>query len=253
VLLTHTHGDHRNDATLWMMARRRVPLYCHPGHRTELGCCPGFQALARAGLIRDYGIDPFLMPTGVRVEPVPLSHDCEPTFGFRLEARIGRSGRPVALGYVADTGSWSEATAEVMSDVDLLGVEFNHDVQMQLSSGRAPALIARVLGEQGHLSNAQGAEFVAAVLARSRPGAVRHLVLLHLSEQCNLPRLALQEARAALRAAGRRVALHAATQSMAHPNLWVRPSRRRAVARRTPRTSTPTSGLPAAGLLFLPE
>jgi hypothetical protein len=181
----------------------------------------------------------------VRVEPVRLWHDSEPTFGFRLEVKSGRSSRPVALGYLADTGGWSAAMAEAMSDVDLLGVEFNHDVEMQLNSGRAPDLIARVLGEQGHLSNAQGADFVAAVLARSRPGAVRHLVLLHLSEQCNLPRLALQVARAAMRAAGRRLTLHAATQSMAHPNLWVRPARRRAVAGSRPRASSPASCSPA--------
>ena len=120
---------------------------------------------------------------------------------------------------------------EALADVDLLGVEFNHDVEMQRRSGRPPALIARVLGDRGHLSNAQGADFVAAVLARSRPGTIRHLVLLHLSHQCNLPHLALGVARAAIRGTGRRVALHAALQAAAHPNLWLAPARRRAAVR----------------------
>ena len=35
-LLTHTHGDHIDDATLQAMARRQVPLYCHEGHRDGL-------------------------------------------------------------------------------------------------------------------------------------------------------------------------------------------------------------------------
>jgi hypothetical protein len=143
----------------------------------------------------------------------------------------------VALGYLADTGSWSEPMADALADVDLLGVEFNHDVEMQRASGRPPALIARILGNRGHLSNVQGADFVTAVLARSRPGAVRHVVLLHLSEQCNLPKLALRVARAAIRATGRRVAVHAALQATAHPNLWLAPARRRGAAPRSPARS----------------
>jgi hypothetical protein len=110
--------------------------------------------------------------------------------------------------------------------VDLLGVEFNHDVAMQRSSGRSRALIMRNLGDRGHLSNRQGAEFVQAVLARSRRGALRHLVLLHLSQQCNLPDLAIETARSALGPPGRRIAVHAAQQSLSHPNLWIVPGRR---------------------------
>jgi phosphoribosyl 1,2-cyclic phosphodiesterase len=234
-LLTHTHGDHIDDATLQAMARRRVLLLCHEAHREGLASLAGFRALDESGLVRCYGADPFLTPAGLRVEPVPLSHDSGPTFGFRVEGRSGRSGRSVALGYLADTGSWSAATAEALTDVDLLGVEFNHDVEMQRRSGRSQALIARVLGDRGHLSNAQGADFVAAVLARSRPGALRHLVLLHLSQQCNQPRLALGVARLAVRGTGRRVAVHAALQAAAHPNLWVAPARRRTAADRSSR------------------
>jgi hypothetical protein len=233
-LLTHTHGDHFDDATLRVMARKRVVLYCHEGHRGELRWLPGFRALEAAALVRSYSERPFLTPTGLRVEPVPLWHDSGPTFGFRIEVRSGRSARPVALGYLADTGSWSEPMADALADVDLLGVEFNHDVEMQRCSGRPPTLIARILGNWGHLSNVQGADFVTAVLGRSRPGAVRHVVLLHLSEQCNLPKLALRVARAAIRATGRRVAVHAALQATAHPNLWLAPARRRGAAPQSP-------------------
>jgi phosphoribosyl 1,2-cyclic phosphodiesterase len=246
-LLTHTHGDHFDDATLRVMAGKRVVLYCHEGHRTEMRWLAGFRDLETAGLVRSYGERPFLTPTGLRVEPVPLWHDSGPTFGFRIEARCGRAARPVALGYMADTGSWSDPMVDALADVDVLGVEFNHDVEMQRCSGRPPALIARILGNWGHLSNAQGADFVAAVLARSRPGAVRHVVLLHLSEQCNLPNLALRVARAAIRPTGRRVAVHAALQATAHPNLWLTPARRRGQGRRAPaiaKTSpTPRSSL----------
>jgi phosphoribosyl 1,2-cyclic phosphodiesterase len=230
VALTHTHGDHIHSRTFSDLARRRVVVYCHDGHRAQLACDPGFRQLEEAGLIATYDDQPFLTPTGMRLEPIRLRHDAGPTFGFRLEVSAERRGRPVSIGYLADTGSWTELMADCLVDVDILAVEFNHDVAMQKSSGRPRILIARNLGDQGHLSNHQGAELVTAVLGRSRRGALRHLVLLHLSQQCNHPELALEVARAALRALGRRVVVHAARQRPAHPNLWIIPGRRTAHA-----------------------
>ena len=154
-------------------------------------------------MIRLYDDGPFLTSTGLRLEPIELRHDGGPTFGFRIEASAGRRQRPVSIGYLADTGSWSETMAESLADVDVLGVEFNHDVALQKSSPRPAFLIERNLSDLGHLSNRQGAELIQAVLARSRDGALRHVVLLHLSEQCNQPDLAIQAAGDAISAAGR--------------------------------------------------
>jgi phosphoribosyl 1,2-cyclic phosphodiesterase len=246
VLLTHTHGDHVDDAGLQRLARRGIPLYCHEAHRADLGRHEGFGRLVAAGLVRDYDDRPFLTPNGIGVEPLELSHDGA-TFGFRVEAKPGRRGRSVAIGYLADTGCWTPALADRLADVDLLGVEFNHDVDMQRRSGRSAALIARNLGDRGHLSNRQGAELLAAVLARSGRGTVRHVVLLHLSQQCNRPNLALGAARAAIRGTGRRIALHASQQSPAHPNLWIEPGRRRPPSTRpeqAPETQTTTTPPP---------
>ena len=87
-------------------------------------------------------------------------------------------------------------------------------------------LIERNLSDDGHLSNTQGAELVAAVLLRSRRQSPRHVVLLHLSEQCNQPDLAVRAAEDALRTVGRKADVHAARQCPAFPNLLVSPSRR---------------------------
>ncbi|WP_435005319.1 MBL fold metallo-hydrolase [Tundrisphaera lichenicola] len=231
-ILTHTHGDHANPTAIGMLFARKIPLYCHEGHRRVLGSRPGFEALDAAGLVRHYDDRPFLGPGGLRIEPVTLSHDGGPTFGFRVEGRPERGSKSVAVGYLADTGCWSEAMADAMADVEALGVEFNHDVELQRGSGRGYHLIARNLGDRGHLSNAQGAGLVSAILDRSSPGRIRDLVLLHLSDQCNRPELAIREARGAIRRSGRRVAVHAALQSEAYPNLQVRPGVRRRVVPR---------------------
>ncbi|MHC5538542.1 MBL fold metallo-hydrolase [Singulisphaera rosea] len=229
--LTHTHGDHVNNATLHMMARHRIALYCHETHRPALRRHSGFLELDEMGLVRHYDDEPFLTPTGLRVEALELRHD-GPTFGFRFELKPARSRRSVSLGYLADTGSWSMRVVEALVEVDLLGIEFNHDVEMQLRAPRHVSLIARNLSDHGHLSNAQGAALVSEVLGRSGVGSIRHLVLLHLSQQCNHPKLALGTAREAVRAQGHKTKIHAASQSVAHPNLRIDPKGRRTSARR---------------------
>jgi phosphoribosyl 1,2-cyclic phosphodiesterase len=247
-LLTHTHGDHVNNLTLHRMERHRTIFYCHEGHRTELSRRSGFRALERTGLVRYFDERPFLTPAGFRVEPVELRHD-GPTFGFRIEAKPPRGRSTVALGYMADTGSWSDDMADILAEVDVLGVEFNHDVEMQRRSNRPAMLIARNLGDRGHLSNDQGAEFVNAVIDRSGSRAPRYVVLLHLSQQCNHPDLALRAARRALRATGRRIAVHAAEQASAAPNILLGPARRRAVATtRRQATARAATGCPLQGL-----
>jgi hypothetical protein len=90
---------------------------------------------------------------------------------------------------------------------------------------------------------------------------LRHVVLLHLSEQCNQPELAIRAAGDVIRAAGRRSIVHAARQSPAFPNLWVTPRFTRprdpalAAAERSPaptkKVSSSNSGSQCyTGLLF---
>jgi phosphoribosyl 1,2-cyclic phosphodiesterase len=178
-----------------------------------------FQHLEAGSLVRFYDDRPWLGPGGMRIEPIPASHDDEATHGFRIEVRERRGAAALSIGYLADTGTWSEAHVEALADVDVLAVEFNHDEGLQRASGRPAYLIARILGDRGHLSNSQGAGLVRRVLAASRRRSVAALVLLHLSEQCNQPALALAAARKALADARRRVPTMIAHQYRVTPTI----------------------------------
>ncbi len=240
VLLTHTHSDHWKDATLAWLARRDVPLWCHPEHHTVLRTySDAFLDLSTSGLVRSYseGQD-FTLAAGLYGRPLRVRHDGGATFGFRLEGSPDLLGHRPALGYVADLGCWDEALADGLAGVDLLAVEFNHDVAMQYASGRMPRLIERVLGDDGHLSNEQAAELVRAVLARSPAGRVQHLVQLHLSRDCNRPALARAAARAICVGLEAPFEIHTAEQDAASATLCLkaagapirRVARRRAAA-----------------------
>jgi phosphoribosyl 1,2-cyclic phosphodiesterase len=200
VLLTHTHGDHWRDRTFADLWRRGVPLYCHPGHETWLASqSKAFVRLQDAGLVRSFKArESFDLCPGLTCQALPVRHDCGATFGFRLQSAADLFGRVASLAYVADLGSWDDNLADALADADLLAVEFNHDVELQYASGRMPRLIARVLGDEGHLSNEQAADLVRAVLERSPAGRPRYLVQLHLSRDCNRPSLARAAALAAL-------------------------------------------------------
>jgi phosphoribosyl 1,2-cyclic phosphodiesterase len=230
-LLTHTHSDHWKDRTLAHLHRRKIPFFCHPEHHGLLRATSrGFVGLYAAGLVRPFAAGESLeLSCGLRCRPLPVRHDGGATFGFRLEAAPDLFGRAASLAYAADLGCWDDALADALSDVDLLAVEFNHDVELEYASGRMPRLIARVLGDEGHLSNVQAADLVRAVLARSPDGRPRHLVQLHLSRDCNRPALARAAALAAL--AGRSdVTVHTAEQdspgATLHLSLVSPPARR---------------------------
>jgi phosphoribosyl 1,2-cyclic phosphodiesterase len=215
VLLTHTHSDHWTVQNLAHLKRHGIPLWCHAEHHGWLRTAASFAALEKHGLLRNYEADREFAPlAGLKCVPLPLRHDGGATFGFRIESGGDLFGNGGSLAYAADLGSWDEELAAALAEAELLALEFNHDVAMQLDSGRHPQLIERVLGEEGHLSNDQAAELVQAILARSTPGRLKNLVQLHLSRQCNTPELAL---RAARRVVHESVSVHAARQERPMP------------------------------------
>jgi len=237
VLLTHTHSDHWKDATLLHLRRHNIALWCHAGHHTVLRTySDGFIALHDAALVHSF--EPhqdFELSPGLRCRALPVRHDGGATFGFRLEGSADLFGQRGAIGYAADLGCWDDELAGHLADVDLLAIEFNHDVVMQQASGRSPRLIERVLGDEGHLSNVQAVALLRAVLERSSAGRLRHVVQLHLSRDCNRPALAHEAARSLLDELGTCAAVHTAEQHSPGATLNLKAAMRQGRSRRSPR------------------
>src|SRR5262249_22092321 len=158
-----------HDRTFAHLHRRNLPVYCHAGHHKDLQAySPSFSALRSANLIRPFGAGEDFSPTpGLRCRALPISHDAGPTFGFRFEGAPDLFGGTCSLAYLADLGCWDADLASALADVDVLALEFNHDVGLEYASGRSARLIARVLGDGGHLSNEQAAGLLREVLRLS--------------------------------------------------------------------------------------
>jgi ribonuclease BN (tRNA processing enzyme) len=227
VILTHTHSDHRKNTTFRYLWHRRTPLYCHVDHHPDLHAYGrAFAKLQEARLVRGYesGQELSLAP-GLSCRPVPLRHDGGATFGFRFEMARELFGQSCSLGYLADLGSWNAELVRALTDVDVLALEFNHDVELEYASGRSPYLIARVLGDEGHLSNTQAAGLLREVLRYSVPRRLRHVVQLHLSRECNHPHLAAEAARPILAGFEWPIEVHTTWQDRPMPTLILGPRR----------------------------
>jgi phosphoribosyl 1,2-cyclic phosphodiesterase len=199
VILTHTHGDHWKDLMLADLRSRKIPLYAHPAQHDFLAtAAPAYESLDRAKLTRAYQADhPHSLAPGLIVRPIRVSHDSDPTFAFRIDGH-DTNGLAWSIGYASDLGCASPELIERFAGVDVLALEYNHDVKLERRSRRPRFLVDRVLGDCGHLSNDQAGELTAAIALRSGDGFPGHLVQLHLSRECNRPELASATGRAAL-------------------------------------------------------
>jgi len=200
VVLTHTHSDHWRETTLTHVAVRGIPVFCHASHGEYLsGFSEAFASLRQAGRVTTFQAREPVAPGGnMELLPLEVEHDSHCTFGFRIENREANW----ALGYLADLGRYDDALLEMMNDLDLLALEFNHDEAMQRNSGRPRMLIDRVLGPKGHLSNRQAGQFIQTLLGCRSVGRLRTLVPLHLSKDCNRLELVERSAKESLSRCG---------------------------------------------------
>ncbi len=191
VLITHEHADHVGAARilcerLHRVQGQRVPFFMTRGTRRGLNprCVPQRIERVRAG-------EPFAVG-GVRVEPFRIPHDVEDPVGYLV------AHQQVHVCVVTDLGRVTRLVERQLSRSDIAVLEFNHDLEMLLDGPYPWSLKQRVRGAHGHLSNAQSE----ALVARGATSRLKHLVLAHLSEDNNLPELALEAAQRGLHAAG---------------------------------------------------
>jgi phosphoribosyl 1,2-cyclic phosphodiesterase len=214
IVLTHLDHDHWKPA--WADAvGPRVVVHLHRRHAAaarRLGSLPQ----------RHEAFDgAFELMPGVLARPALGPHDELGVVSYRFW--FADSGGEATLGFATDIGSASAPLIEHLRGVDVLAIESNYCPDLQLASDRPEHLKRRIMGGSGHLSNHQCVRAVEAIEPR------QHVVLLHLSRQCNHPELV-----AALHA-GADYAVTVAHQEV--PTRWIRLSAR--PASRSPQVQLP--------------
>ncbi len=165
LFITHTHSDHIGRINLF----RDIPMYT-----------PEFLG-EKYKQVKVYGEDTFQI-NSFTIRAITLSHDRSLTVGYII------NNSRKTLVYVTDTGYFKDKHLELIYGADYYIFESNHDPVMLMETNRPFMLKQRIMAMDGHLSNDDCAE----VLSRSVSSNTKEVVLAHLSEEANDPKIAYQ-------------------------------------------------------------
>ena len=176
IFLTHEHTDHVQSVHTFSR-RFNAPIYT-----TEATYrAAGLDGKKHGGLVPIISGRLFNPVSGVDVFPCPVPHDAADPVGFIFQYEGVRVSQVTDMGYV------TELVACEIKGSRLMLVESNHDPRMLKMSQYPWELKQRIMGRRGHLSNEAAAELV----QRAVTEQTEQVILTHLSEENNLPDIAL--------------------------------------------------------------
>lgn len=164
LLITHSHGDHVAQLKMFDSVER---------------CYSPVELKGRSNIITPMPYVPFMIKD-IQVTPIVLSHDSGLTYGYVFEHKHER------LVYITDTGYLKDSDLKYIQNADYYIFESNHDVDLLMNTTRPYPTKARILSDNGHLSNQDSAIILASVIGPQ----TKEIVLAHLSEEANTPDLA---------------------------------------------------------------
>lgn len=193
IFVTHQHIDHIK-ALKHIVKKYSIRIFttvetaraiCTPTNTNTIEDC---QTLASNVMTVKAGKTYEIGTMTIRTFPTP--HDVEASLGFLFNSTKDKKG----IGYATDIGQVTDDMRQVLIGVKNIIIESNHDVNMLISGSYPEYLKERILSPRGHLSNFDCAEFIKELYE----AGCRSFTLAHLSEENNLPTLALESARGAL-------------------------------------------------------
>lgn len=172
VLVTHEHTDHICGLKT-LTKQLPVPIYASAGTARQM--CYRIAFLEER--MRTFEPGASFCVGSLEVETFPTCHDSAQSNGYAVSS----GGRKASV--VTDLGHLTQEVREGIRGSHLLVAETNHDVEWVQSGAYPYFLKARILGDQGHLSNEAGAELICSA---AEAGAST-VVLAHLSKENNTP------------------------------------------------------------------
>jgi phosphoribosyl 1,2-cyclic phosphodiesterase len=180
-LVTHEHTDHVKGAGA-AAKRWGWGVYATPGTSRAPELEKANVHLFAPGMTIEF--------PRMRVTSTATPHDANESVGFVVESR----STGARAGVFHDMGHVTRAVAGACESLDILVLESNHDDDMLRNGPYPPFLQRRIASRVGHLSNRDAGNFMRDAASRQ----LNHLVLAHLSENCNSPKVALGSMKAAL-------------------------------------------------------
>ncbi len=180
ILITHEHIDHIQGLGVFSRAYE-IPIYATEGTLAGIRDCDSLGRMPE-GLLHPIRIqEPFRLGD-LLIRPFAISHDANEPCGYRVEG----DGKSVAV--ATDMGTYDEDTVSILSHLNAIVLEANHDVRM-LEVGPYPyPLKRRIMADTGHLSNEGSGRLLNRILSED----MQQVILGHLSKENNYPDLAYE-------------------------------------------------------------
>jgi len=182
LIISHDHIDHVRCMGVYQR-KFNIPIYITQPTYRALPMDPG-----RLKDLRFFRAGDPLTFGAVTVRTIPTPHDAKDGVAFVVEFEGRR------LGILTDLGHAFDGLAELLATLDAAYLECNYDPHM-LETGPYPWPVKqRIKGPGGHLSNDDSA----VLLKRCGCRLPRWIAVSHLSEENNVPQLAIDVQRSAV-------------------------------------------------------
>lgn len=183
IVISHEHSDHIKGAGV-LSRRLKVPVYIN-----ERTYAASEQIMGKPHELCSIDCGTSFRINDLKIHPFSISHDAADPSGFSIE----KNGTKIGL--ATDLGIANLVVREHLKFSNLLILESNHDPVMLFQNENYPwPLKQRVKGRKGHLAN----EDMSDLLAELVHDRLYHVILAHLSEENNLPEMAMASAAKAL-------------------------------------------------------
>ncbi|MGY3725190.1 Phosphoribosyl 1,2-cyclic phosphodiesterase [Granulicatella balaenopterae] len=184
ILVTHEHSDHIQGVGV---LARRYHLDVYANEKTWEAMMP---KLGKIDPAQKHIFEPGITKTfgDIDVMSFSVSHDAADPQFYSFQ----KDNKQFVL--LTDTGYVSERLRGLLANADGYLMESNHDLEMLRMGPYAWHLKQRILGDQGHLSNEDGALAAAEMVGDK----TKRIFLGHLSKENNMKDLAYQTAESIL-------------------------------------------------------
>ena len=163
LLVTHSHKDHISQLKHF----EHLPIYSYCDLNVQDHRC-----------IKP--LDRFIIGD-MQITVIGLSHDAPNTVGYVIEDGCQK------LVYITDTGYLPNHEKAYLENADHYIFESNHDMEMLMHTARPMFVKQRILSDSGHLSNEDASHNITSLINTK----TKNIVLAHLSQEANVPELAL--------------------------------------------------------------
>lgn len=200
-VITHSHSDHTNEATLRKLASNGIPIYCNDEVKkiAIAAIKDEFKKLVKKNIHEISDRNEFIIGD-FKIKAFNLSHDSAGgCYGYVFKKKA--SGKITKIVYATDFGYPSQSAKRLFRDADIMFIESDHCDIMLDKCFEIPEDIKENHIRKYHISNAQCSALLEETFSASDtiPSKIH---LLHIADKINTDKKALSTCKGMLKKNG---------------------------------------------------